>query len=221
MMRPFPLSRSGHALISALILICWLAVASCDSDVPRASNQPAPQSSDSDSPARSAPATSSSPDTIPLGAHSAEDLVDAAMAVVAFLRGEGDFDRIRVADTVTLYLAPEAGGAPRTVTRAMLRNPSSWTIRGPSPRSGRQGIRYSFVSFKGTAELTTRVGRHMNCREYPLSSIYKELARFPHVGISLADGTDSCLQSRNFTLVFDPNRKPPTLIAAVYDQWEW
>jgi hypothetical protein len=61
----------------------------------------------------------------------------------------------------------------------------------------------------------------MNCREYPLSSIHEELARYPHVGIRLAYGTDSCLQSRNFTLVFDPNEKPPTLIAAVYDQWEW
>jgi hypothetical protein len=32
---------------------------------------------------------------------------------------------------------------------------------------------------------------------------------------------ESCLQTRNLTLVFDPNRTPPTLIAAVYDQWEW
>jgi hypothetical protein len=157
---------------------------------------------------------------VPLGAHSADELVDATTAVLAFLRGEAGFDRIRVADTVTLYLAPEAGGAPRTVTRAMLRNPSSWTIRGPSPRSGRQGIRYSFVPSKGTAELTMRVGRHMKCREYPLSSIYEELAQLPHVGIMLAYGT-GCLQTRNFTLVFDPNEKPPTLIAAVYDQWEW
>jgi hypothetical protein len=61
----------------------------------------------------------------------------------------------------------------------------------------------------------------MNCREYPLSSIYEELARFPHVGVMLAYGKDSCLQTRNFTLVFEPNQKPPTLIAAVYDQWEW
>jgi hypothetical protein len=158
---------------------------------------------------------------VPLGAHSPDELVDAAVAVVAFLRGESGFDRIRVADTVTLYLAPEAGGVPTTVTREMLRDPSNWTIRGPGPRSGRQGIRYSFVPSKGTPEVTMRVGRHMNCREYPLSSRYAELARYPHVGIRLAYGTDSCLQSKNFTLVFDPNRKPPTLIAAVYDQWEW
>jgi hypothetical protein len=60
----------------------------------------------------------------------------------------------------------------------------------------------------------------MNCREYPLSSRNGELAWFPHVGVMLAYGT-GCLQTRNLTLVFDPNEKPPTLIAAVYDQWEW
>ena len=37
----------------------------------------------------------------------------------------------------------------------------------------------------------------------------------------LTYGTQSCLQTRNLTLVFDPDEKPPTLIAAVYDQWEW
>ena len=202
--------------LSPLLLVCWLSVVSCDSDMPRASNQSTPPARDS-----AAAVTSPSPDTVPLGAHSADELVDAAMAVVAFLRGEAGFDRLRVADTVTLYLAPEAGGAPRTITRATLRDPSNWIIRGPGPRPGRQGIAYSFVPSSGEAELTTRVGRHLKCLEYPLSSIYEELARFPHVGIRLAYGTDSCLQSHNFTLVFDPNEKPPTLIAAVYDQWEW
>ena len=206
--------------MAALFVAGWLAVTSCDSDVPRASDQSALPSPDSDSAAPSGPAGSTSQDTGPLGAHSRDELVDAAVAVVAFLRDEVGFDRIRVADTVTLYLAPEAGGAPRTVTREMLRDPSNWTIRGPSLRPGRQGIGYSFVPSKGEAELTTRVGRHMNCREYPLSSRNGELARFPHVGIMLAYGT-GCLQTRNFTLVFDPNEKPPTLIAAVYDQWEW
>lgn len=211
---------AARAVTCALAFAWWLGVASCDSDVPRASNQSTPPSRDTHSAAPSEPAASSSPDTVPLGVHNAAELVDAAMAVVAFLRGEVGFDRIPVADTVTLYLAPEAGGAPRTVTREMLRDPSNWTIRGPSLRPGRQGIGYSFVPSKGEAELTTRVGRHMNCREYPLSSRNGELARFPHVGVMLAYGT-GCLQTRNFTLVFDPNEKPPTLIAAVYDQWEW
>jgi len=218
-MRSFAMSTSGLARVSALLLACWLAVASCDSDAPRASNQAAPPSPDSDSAAPSEPAASS-PDTVPLGAHSAEELVDAAAAIVAFLRGEADFDHIRVADTVTLYLAPEAGGASRTVTRDMLRDRSSWTIRGPRLRPGRQGIGYSFVPSKGRAELTMRVGRHVKCLEYPLSSIYQELARLPHVGITLAHGT-GCLQTHNFTLVFDPDEQPPTLVAAVYDQWEW
>jgi hypothetical protein len=200
--------------LPALLLVCWAIVVSCESDVPRASNQSTPPDSDS------AEAASPSPDTVPLGAHNADELVDAAVTVVAFLRGEAGFNRIRVADTVTLYLAPEAGGAPRTVPRERLRNPSNWVVRGPSPRPRRQGIGYSFVPSQGEAELTTRVGRHMKCREYSLSSINEELARFPHVGVMLAYGT-GCLQTWNFTLVFDPNEKPPTLIAAVYDQWEW
>lgn len=205
--------------VSALLVACWLTVAACDRDVPRASNQSAPPSADSDS-APSEPAPSSSPDTVPLGAHSAEQLVDAAAAVVAFLRGEADFDRIRVADTVTLYLAPEAGGASRTVTRDMLRDRSSWTIRGPGLRPERQGVGYSFVPSKGRAEVTMRVGRHLKCLEYPLSSIYQELARLPHVGVTIAYGT-GCLQTHNFTLVFDADEQPPTLVAAIYDQWEW
>ncbi len=62
----------------------------------------------------------------------------------------------------------------------------------------------------------------MNCAEYPLSSRFPELARLPHVGTKLEPGdASSCLQTWNLTLVFDPNQRPPTLVAAVYDQWEW
>lgn len=32
---------------------------------------------------------------------------------------------------------------------------------------------------------------------------------------------ESCLKSWNLTLVFDPRERPPVLVAAVYDQWEW
>ena len=75
---------------------------------------------------------------------------------------------------------------------------------------------------EGAATLTTRTRRHLKCREYPLASISAELARLPHVGTMLMFGEGSgCLQSWNLTLVFDPEEKPPTLIAAVYDQWEW
>jgi hypothetical protein len=159
-------------------------------------------------------------DTGPLGAHTRTELDQAAKRIIGFLRGEVDVDRIRVADTVTLYLSPEAGGARRKVSREMLRNRSNWTVRMKDLPHAR-GMTYSFAPPKGTAELTTRVGRHLNCREYPLSWRYKELAQFPHVGTMLTYGRDSCLQTRNLTLVFDPNEKPPTLIAAVYDQWEW
>ena len=83
------------------------------------------------------------------------------------------------------------------------------------------GHSYSFVPHKAKAELETRVGRHLKCLEYPLSSIHPELARFPHVGTKLVYSTQSCLNTWNLTLVFDPDKKPLTLIAAVYDQWEW
>jgi hypothetical protein len=32
---------------------------------------------------------------------------------------------------------------------------------------------------------------------------------------------DSCLQVWNVTFVFDPKARPPRLVAAVYDQFEW
>jgi hypothetical protein len=162
------------------------------------------------------PGASPSSDSGPLGVHRPFELIEAATNVVGFLRGEVAFDRIRLADTVSLYLGLEEGGTRAEVERGMLRYASNWKVRS-------QGLRhvYSFAPPRGSAELTTRVGRHLNCRDYPLSSRSEALAQFPHVGTMLMYGTDSCLQSWNLTLVFDPNEKPPTLIAAVYDQWEW
>jgi hypothetical protein len=152
-------------------------------------------------------------DSGPLGTHRPAELDAAARRIIGFLRGEVGFDRIRLADTVTFYVAPEGGGTRVTLAREQLRDRSNWRVRGL--------LMYSLVPPKGAAELTTRVGRHVNCREYPLSWIYKDLAQFPHVGTMLIYGRDSCLQTRSLTLVFDPNEKPPTLIAAVYDQFEW
>jgi hypothetical protein len=152
-------------------------------------------------------------DSGPLGVHRPADLDAAARRIIGFLRGEVGFDRIRLADTVTFYVSPEGGGTRATLAREQLRNRSNWRVRGL--------LMYSLVPPKGTAELMTRVGRHVNCREYPLSWIYKDLAQFPHVGTLLIYGRDSCLQTRSLTFVFDPNEKPPTLIAAVYDQFEW
>lgn len=209
-----------HTHSIALILACCVLVASCDRDPPRASARVASASADSDSARLAEPAASSPSDTIPLGVHRADELVDAAETVIAFLRGEVGFERIRVADTVTLYLAPEAGGTRRALSRAELRNRSNWSVRMRSLPNA-PGHSYSFVPHKAKAELETRVGRHLKCLEYPLSSIYPELARFPHVGTKLVYSRASCLNTSNLTLVFDPNEKPPTLTAAVYDQWEW
>jgi hypothetical protein len=150
--------------------------------------------------------------------HAPSDLVDAAKNVVAFLRGEIDFNRIRLANSVTLYLGQEAGGVRREVTRAMLRNPRNWNVR----LEGVRGHSYSLVPPKGLPVMTTRVGRHFRCRDHPLSTISEDLARFPHVGVLLTpENGGSCLQVWNLTLVFDPKEKPPTLIAVVYDQFEW
>jgi hypothetical protein len=208
-----------------LALACWVGLAFCDGGTSRPSKapespSPASPSAGTETPRPPQPAALPSADTVPLGAHRASELVEAATEILGFLRGEVDFDRIRLADTVTLYLAPEAGGARRKVSREPLRDPSNWNVR-TADMSHARGMAYSFVPTKGAAELTTRVGRHFRCRDYPLSSIFPELARLPHVGTRLTYGTDSCLQTRNLTLVFDPKQKPPTLIAAVYDQWEW
>jgi hypothetical protein len=201
-------------------IVAWsLTVTSCDSDTRRTSDQTQPAADTGGSRAQVPAAT---PDTIPLGVHRPEELDEAARAIVAFLRGKVPFDSIHLADTVTFYMSPEGGGMPRTIVREQLRDRSNWTIRGPSPRPGRLGIRYSLAPSKDSAELTTRVGRHLNCREYPLASRNEALARLPHVGVKLAYvGGTSCMETKNFTLVFDPVIKPPTLVAALYDQWEW
>jgi hypothetical protein len=205
------------ATISALVVVSSLVFTSCDSDAPRAPDQTQPAADTSGLPT---PMPSGTADTVPLGVHSPDELDDAARAIVAFLRGEAAFDNIHLTDTVTFYMSPEGGGTPRTVAREQLRERSNWTIRGPSLRPGRLGIRYSLAPSKDSAELTTRVGRHLKCAEYPLASINRDMARLPHVGVKLAYGT-SCMETTNFTLVFDPVKKPPRLVAAVYDQWEW
>lgn len=156
----------------------------------------------------------------PLGVHQPSELLDAARRVVDFLRGDAAFDQIRLAHTVTLYLGPEAGGVRREVGRAMLRNPRNWKVRVEWVAS--RGHDYSFVPPQGRRVIMTRVGRHIPCRDLPLSSIAKELARFPHVGVQLIPvEMGSCLQAWSFTLIFDPDEKPPTLVAVVYDQFEW
>lgn len=155
-------------------------------------------------------------DSGPLGAHRPATLDEAARGIVGFLRGEVPFDRIRVADTVTFYVSPEGGGATRTARgRQQLRDRSSWRVHA-------LGAEVSLVPPRELTRLTTRVGGHVKCLEYRLSSTFPELARLPHVGTRLDPGEgSSCLQTRNVTFVFDPSERPPTLVAVVYDQWEW
>jgi len=160
-----------------------------------------------------APSSSATP---VLGTHRPVELVDAATAVIRFLRGEVEFEQIRLDDTLTLYLGREEGGTRSDVARERLRDRSNWAVRSENLRH-----LYAFVPPARSAELTTLVGRHLNCHDYPLSATFPELARFPHVGTTLMYGTASCLQSWNLTLVFDPDAKPPMLVAAVYDQVEW
>jgi hypothetical protein len=209
-------AMTARARASRIALVCVLGVVSCDPDNPAPSTPAGSPSANSDSPTATTPGAAPSSDNGPLGVHRPFELIEAATNVVGFLRGEVAFDRIRLADTVSLYLGLEEGGTRAEVERGMLRYASNWKVRS-------QGLRhvYSFAPPRGSAKLTTRVGRHLNCADYPLSSTFAELARLPHVGTTLMYGADSCLQSWNLTLVFDPNEKPPTVIAAVYDQWEW
>jgi hypothetical protein len=136
---------------------------------------------------------------------------------VGFLRGEVSFSRIRLADTVTLHLGREEGGTRRAVARDLLRDPSNWSVPSPSLR-----MTYAFVPPRSLTVLTTRLGRHLNCMDYALSATSPELAALPHVGTTLKPPEfGSCLQTWNLTVVFDAERKPPTVVAAIYDQPEW
>jgi hypothetical protein len=197
----------------ARVVACLLLVASCDTEASRTSDTP---ESASPSPAAE---TTRAPGG-PLGAHRPEELVAAATEVVGFLRGDVPFARIRLADTVVLHLSPEGGGTRRAVARETLRHRSNWKVR--PTRTSARGMDYSFVPHPRLTVLTTRFGRHLNCMESDLSSRSAELALLPHVGTMLSPtDQNSCMQTWNLTLVFDPVAKPPTLVAAVYDQWEW
>jgi hypothetical protein len=188
---------------------------SCNGDADRESPRGPSLALDSDS-SRAVDQSVSDSSATQLGAHRPVELVEAATAVVDFLQGKVGFERIRLADTVSLYLGRDEGGTRRAVAREQLRDRRNWWVHSTGLRH-----RYSFVPPARTAELSTRVGRHVNCLDYPLASTLPELARFPHVGTRLMYGTDSCLQSWNLTLIFDPRTMPPTVIAALYDQYEW
>jgi hypothetical protein len=139
----------------------------------------------------------------------------ASKQIVAFLQGTRAFGAINLADTVTLYLSPEGGGTRATFTRASLRSPSNWTLQSA-------GRSYPFVPPPSFTKVTAKASRHFNCREYSLASRFSHLAGLPHAGVKLEpENAGSCLQTWNTTFVFDTTARPPRLVAAVYDQWEW
>lgn len=136
--------------------------------------------------------------------------VQAARAVVAFLRGDAPPDTTLLADSVTLHVAPEGGGDSRRVSRDALRDRSAWRVG-----------RFSLVPPASLTELTTAPGRHLACVETSLATRAPDLAAHPHVGASLRPARpESCLQSWTLTFVFaDP--APAVLTDVLYDQWEW
>jgi hypothetical protein len=149
----------------------------------------------------------------PADAPAAQDprLIAAADSIVAFLRGGVPLDTSLLADSVTLYVAPEGGGASRPAPRHALRERAAWQVG-----------EYRLVPPPEATAVERRAGRHFNCRESDLATRYPELARLPHVGVRLAPpGSTSCLQVWNLTLVFAAEGVRPALVAAVYDQWEW
>jgi hypothetical protein len=148
-------------------------------------------------------------------AASGAELVEAAERVIRFLQGDLPFDAVRVADTVTLRLSPEGGGAQTSLPRESLRDPANWVV--PTGH-----VHQSLVPPSGLPEVTARAGVHFNCLEYTLTSVAPELADLPHVGVRLTPhGDTNCLQTWNLTLVFQATAGPPVLTAALYDQWEW
>ena len=201
-MRKWPRGGLGSASYGApLVLLALSGALSCGVDRP-----------DSSRSEESAPAV-----TPPARDDRTDDLVDAAENIVRFLRGEGDFDQIATGDTVTLHLSPEGGGTQAKIPRELLRDPANWAV----PSAGSQGT-YRFAPPARMVNLTTRAGTHFNCLEYPLSSLFPDLAALPHVGAKLEPSElESCLQTWNVTFVFDPREGTPVLVAAVYDQWEW
>lgn len=142
-------------------------------------------------------------------------LDSAARRLVEFLAGRATFDAAALSDSVTLLVAPEGGGARRTLHRDALRAPHAWVVR-----QGEREIR--FAPPPGLTTLTTAPGRHLRCREGSLGAIFPGLDSLPHVGTMLTPpNPQGCLQGWNVTFVFAPGAGRPQLVAAVYDQWEW
>lgn len=145
-----------------------------------------------------------------------DELVQAAEGVIRFLRGERSFDELHTADTVSLRLGPDGGGARTSLPRTVLSDPANWVVTTSA------GTRYSMVPPRSFTQLTAKPRVHFNCLEYALASRAPDLAALPHVGVMLKESeAATCLETWSLTLVFDTAAGPPVLRAAVYDQWEW
>jgi hypothetical protein len=136
---------------------------------------------------------------------------------VGFLQGKVPFSRLQLADTVTLRLGLEEGGSTQRMPREQLRQPSAWTVESQS-----LSFAYPFAPPPSLTSVETRVGRHVRCMDHDLTATDPELGALPHVGVVMSPADfSSCLQTWNLTVVFDPQLKPPTVVAVIYDQFEW
>jgi hypothetical protein len=142
-------------------------------------------------------------------------MTQAARALAAFLDGQSPIDTLLLADSVTLYVAPEGGGQKATLPRSALLDKKAWSVR-----SARDPI--SFVPDTGLTKVTTVVGRHFRCFPVDFSTKAPQLATLPYVGIKMEPvPASSCLNAWNLTVVFDSASRRPRVVAAFYDQWEW
>jgi hypothetical protein len=145
------------------------------------------------------------------------ELEGAAERIIRFLQRSAELDTLLVADTVSLFLAMEGGGASVRRSRQELPDRGSWRIP-----TGNLSVFHILLPPAANSELTTRVGTHFNCLESSLVDRRPEVAHLPHVGTRLMPpAPGSCLQAWNLTLVFEDRPGPPVLSAVVYDQWEW
>ena len=142
-------------------------------------------------------------------------LETAASQAARFLAGYERFDRLDLADSVDLYIAPDGGGGQARLAREQLRDPKAWRVQ-----NGR--LDQSFVPRGLRTRLVPAVGKYMNCQPSELKTRFPQLAQHPHVGIKLEPANaKSCLESWSATFVYDTTAGRTRLIAAIYDQWEW
>lgn len=145
----------------------------------------------------------------------AKRLESAGTEAARFLAGYGRFDKLDLADTVDLYVAPDGGGARARMPRDLLRDREAWQVE-----SG--GQKRSFVPTGLRTRLVSAVGKYMNCNPSELKTRFPQLASYPHVGVKLEPANaKSCLESWNVTFVYDTAGGRTRLTAAIYDQWEW